>query len=41
MGHQGITADEVGSGVTLALSALTAREELQAAGYGSVPTEAP
>jgi intracellular sulfur oxidation DsrE/DsrF family protein len=41
LGHQGISADEVGSSVTMALSALTAREELQAAGYGSVPTEAP
>lgn len=41
MGHQAITAADMGSGVTLALSALTAREELQAAGYGSVPTEAP
>jgi intracellular sulfur oxidation DsrE/DsrF family protein len=39
-GHQSITAADVHSGVTMALSALTAREELQAAGYGSVPTEA-
>lgn len=39
MGHQTISAADVHSGVTLALSALTAREELQAAGYGSVPTE--
>jgi intracellular sulfur oxidation DsrE/DsrF family protein len=39
-GHQSITAADVQSGVTMALSALTAREELQAAGYGSVPVEA-
>jgi hypothetical protein len=39
-GHQSIAAADVQSGVTMALSALTAREELQAAGYGSVPVEA-
>jgi intracellular sulfur oxidation DsrE/DsrF family protein len=39
LGHQTIGAADVASGVTLALSALTAREELQAAGYGAVPIE--
>ncbi len=37
LGHQGFTAADVGPGVRLTLSALTKREELQAAGYGSVP----
>jgi len=39
-GHQSIAAADVAPGVTMALSALTAREELQAAGYGTVPSEA-
>jgi hypothetical protein len=41
LGHQSFTAADVAPGVTLALSALTKREELQAAGYGPVPQEAP
>jgi intracellular sulfur oxidation DsrE/DsrF family protein len=40
LGHQGFTLADIRPGMTLALSALTAREELQAAGYGSVPKEA-
>lgn len=39
LGHQSFTLADVHPGVKLALSALTAREELQAAGYGSVPKE--
>lgn len=39
LGHQNFVASNVRSGMTLALSALTAREELQAAGYGEVPKE--
>jgi intracellular sulfur oxidation DsrE/DsrF family protein len=41
LGHQSFTLADVHPGVKLALSALTAREELQAAGYGSVPQENP
>jgi intracellular sulfur oxidation DsrE/DsrF family protein len=41
LGHQSFTAADIAPGVTLALSALTKREELQAAGYGPVPKEAP
>lgn len=37
LGHQGFTAADVRSEVRLTLSALTKREELQAAGYGAVP----
>lgn len=40
LGHQSFTLADVHPGIKLALSALTAREELQAAGYGSVPKEA-
>ena len=39
LGHQSFTLADVHPGVKLALSALTAREELQAAGYGTVPKE--
>ena len=39
LGHQSFTLADLHSGITLALSALTAREELQAAGYGVVPKE--
>lgn len=39
LGHQSFTLSELHEGMTLALSALTAREELQAAGYGVVPKE--
>lgn len=39
LGHQNFVAASIRPGMTLALSALTAREELQAAGYGPVPTE--
>jgi intracellular sulfur oxidation DsrE/DsrF family protein len=39
LGHQSFTAADIRPGMTLALSALTAREELQAAGYGAVPKE--
>jgi intracellular sulfur oxidation DsrE/DsrF family protein len=41
LGHQMLTDHDVHPGIQLALSALTTREELQAAGYGSVPHEAP
>lgn len=41
LGHQMLTEQDVHPGIQMALSALTAREELQAAGYGSVPREAP
>jgi intracellular sulfur oxidation DsrE/DsrF family protein len=41
LGHQGFAPADLGPGVTLALSALTKRAELQAAGYGPVPQEAP
>lgn len=37
LGQQGFTAADVRPEVRLALSALTKREELQAAGYGAVP----
>lgn len=37
LGHLGFTAADVRPEVRLALSALTKREELQAAGYGTVP----
>jgi intracellular sulfur oxidation DsrE/DsrF family protein len=40
LGHQQLTPANLHAGAQLALSALTAREELQAAGYGAVPTEA-
>jgi intracellular sulfur oxidation DsrE/DsrF family protein len=39
LGHQNFVAANIRPGMTLALSALTAREELQAAGYGPVPKE--
>jgi intracellular sulfur oxidation DsrE/DsrF family protein len=39
LGHQNFVARNVRPGMKLALSALTAREELQAAGYGEVPKE--
>lgn len=39
LGHQNFVAANIRPGMTLALSALTAREELQAAGYGEVPKE--
>ncbi|HET6804071.1 MAG TPA: DsrE family protein [Frateuria sp.] len=39
LGHQNFMAANIRPGMTLALSALTAREELQAAGYGEVPKE--
>ncbi|UGB38802.1 DsrE family protein [Frateuria soli] len=39
LGHQNFVAANIRPGVTLALSALTKREELQAAGYGEVPKE--
>lgn len=39
LGHQNFVAENIRPGMTLALSALTAREELQAAGYGPVPKE--
>jgi intracellular sulfur oxidation DsrE/DsrF family protein len=39
LGHQNFVASNIQPGMTLALSALTAREELQAAGYGPVPKE--
>ena len=39
LGHQNFVASNIRPGMTLALSALTAREELQAAGYGEVPKE--
>lgn len=39
LGHQGFTLSDVHPGVKFALSALTEREEFQAAGYGSVPQE--
>ncbi|MEI7035964.1 DsrE family protein [Fulvimonas yonginensis] len=39
LGHQNFVASNIRPGMTLALSALTAREELQAAGYGPVPKE--
>ncbi len=39
LGHQSFTLSDVHPKVELALSALTEREELQAAGYGSVPQE--
>jgi intracellular sulfur oxidation DsrE/DsrF family protein len=39
LGHQNFEAANIRPGMTLALSALTAREELQAAGYGEVPKE--
>jgi len=39
LGHQNFVAANIRPGITLALSALTAREELQAAGYGPVPKE--
>ena len=37
LGRQGFTAADVRPEVRLALSALTKREELQAAGYGAIP----
>jgi intracellular sulfur oxidation DsrE/DsrF family protein len=39
LGHQNFVASSIRPGMTLALSALTVREELQAAGYGEVPKE--
>lgn len=39
LGHQNFIASSIRPGMTLALSVLTAREELQAAGYGAVPKE--
>ncbi|MCX7513164.1 DsrE family protein [Frateuria sp. STR12] len=39
LGHQNFVAANIRPGVSLALSALTARQELQAAGYGEVPKE--
>jgi intracellular sulfur oxidation DsrE/DsrF family protein len=39
LGHQNFVASNIRPGMTLALSALTAREELQAVGYGPVPKE--
>lgn len=39
LGHQNFVEANIRPGMTLALSALTAREELQAAGYGPVPKE--
>lgn len=39
LGHQNFVEANIRPGMTLALSALTAREELQAAGYGEVPKE--
>jgi intracellular sulfur oxidation DsrE/DsrF family protein len=39
LGHQNFVASSIRPGMKLALSALTAREELQAAGYGEVPKE--
>lgn len=39
LGHQNFVAANIRPGMTLALSALTTREELQAAGYGEVPKE--
>ena len=39
LGHQNFVASDVRPGLTLALSALTAREELQTLGYGLVPKE--
>ncbi len=39
MGHQQLERQDLDGGVELALSALTAREELQAEGYGTVPVE--
>lgn len=39
LGHQSFVAEDIRPGMALALSALTAREELQAAGYGAVPQE--
>jgi intracellular sulfur oxidation DsrE/DsrF family protein len=39
LGHQHFDPADLGPGMTLALSALTTREELQAAGYKAVPKE--
>lgn len=39
LGHQNFIASNIRPGMTLALSALTVREELQSAGYGAVPKE--
>jgi len=39
LGHQNFVASNIRPGMKLALSALTTREELQAAGYGEVPKE--
>lgn len=39
LGHQNFVTANIQPGMALALSALTAREELQAAGYGPVPKE--
>ncbi|HEV2538873.1 MAG TPA: DsrE family protein [Frateuria sp.] len=39
LGHQNFVTSDIRPGMTLALSALTAREELQAVGYGEVPKE--
>lgn len=39
LGHQNFVAANIRPGMKLSLSALTTREELQAAGYGEVPKE--